>query len=316
MPGSSNSSRCRTCTAIVCAYNEARTLAAVLDTLLVSPLINDIVAIDDGSTDETADVLRSYAGHEKLHAIFLPQNRGKGYAMAEGVLRAKGEAILFVDADLLNLEPDHFAQILHPLIEGEADMIIGNPSRGQGLIEAMNPLRPLSGERALFRKDIFPLMETIRNSRFGVETLINLHYRRESKSVRYVLLRGLVHPIKLEKTNLMEAAEMYALEGSQIIKALARHYPLAMAAYGLDPRKAQLWWNRASDPLRSAWFTEQARRAMPHLEAVRWPRALSMRLMVERARTAQTDDPQGEAIASMEASSADYPCRSSRNANS
>lgn len=313
MPGSSSSSRSKTCTAIVCAYNEESSLASVLDILLVSPLIHDVVAIDDGSIDQTAAVLRSYAGHEKLHAIFLPQNRGKGYAMAEGVLRAQGEVNLFVDADLLNLETDHIAQILHPLIAGEADMVIGYPSRGQGLIEAMNPLRPLSGERALLRKDILPLVTSIRDSRFGVETLINLHYRRERKRVRYVLLRGLIHPIKLEKSGPKEALEMYALEASQIIQALARHYPLAMVAYGMDPRRAQFWWSRASDPLRSGRFIERARCVIPQLGAVRGPRELSMNLEEEQTRMAWTFEPEREAITAIEASSADCPSESSRN---
>ncbi len=316
MPGSSSSSRSKTCTAIVCAYNEENTLAAVLETLLVSPLIHAVVAIDDGSTDETAAVLRNFANHEKVHAIFLPQNRGKGYAMAEGVIQAKGEVILFVDADLLNLETDHIAQILHPLSVGETDMVIGYPSRGQGLIETMNPLRPLSGERALLRKDILPLVTSIRDSRFGVETIINLHYRRERKRVRYVLLRGLIHPIKLEKSGPKEALEMYALEASQIIQALARHYPLAMVAYGLDPRRAQFWWSRASDPLRSARFIERARRVMPQLGAVRWPRELSMHLEEEQTGMAWTFEPEREAITAIEASSADCPCVSSGNADS
>jgi glycosyltransferase involved in cell wall biosynthesis len=269
MPESSVSSRRRFCTAIVCAYNEEKTLTGVFNALLESPLVDEIVAVDDGSTDETPAILRRFADREptgplrapygvlrgKVHPIHLPENRGKGYAMAEGILKARGEILLLVDADLLNLSPAHIAQTLRPLLEGEADMVIGCPSRKQGIKEVVDPLRPLSGERALFREDILPLVLSIQGSRYGVETLINLHYRKEGKRVRYVRLAELIHPIKLEKVDPREALGMYICEASQIAQAVARHYPLAMAAFGLDSERAWRWWNQAGDQLSAKCLT-------------------------------------------------------------
>ena len=235
----------RFCTAIVCAYNEEKTLADVLEALLESPLVDEIIVVDDGSTDGTPGVLRRFADRvsggplsRRVHPICLPENRGKGYAMAEGILKAQGEILLFMDADLLNLSPAHIAQILHPLLDEEADMVIGCPAREQDIAGSADLLRPLSGQRALLRKDILPLVASIRDSRFGVETLINLHYRKEGKRIGYVPLAGLIHPIKLEKAGLIEALDMYTREASQIAQAVTRHYPLAMAAFGLDPERA------------------------------------------------------------------------------
>jgi len=109
--------------------------------------------------------------------------------MAEGIQRATGEILVFVDADLIGLEQEHIASIVHPLLRGEADLVIGYPSRGgQAFLDAINVFRSLAGERAVFRKDILPLVTQIRTSRFGVETLINLNYRQEAKRVRYVRL--------------------------------------------------------------------------------------------------------------------------------
>jgi hypothetical protein len=140
-------------------------------------------------------------------------------------------------------------------------MVIGYPSREQGIKEVVDPLHPLSGERALFREDILPLVSPIRSSCYGVETLINLHYRKEGKRVRYVCLAGLVHPIKLEKSGPAEALGMYTREASQIAWAVVRHYPLAMAAFGLDSERAWRWWNQAANQLsteRFALWTQQA----------------------------------------------------------
>lgn len=239
------------CTAIVCAYNEELTLAGILNTLSDSPLVNDIVAIDDGSSDSTADVLKSFANNDKVHSIFLPQNQGKGYAMAEGVLRSEGDVLLFVDADLYNLDHIHIALMIHTLMDGDVGMVIGYPSRSSSLWWAMNPFRILSGERALYRTDILPLVDSMRNSRFGVETLINLTYRKEGRCVRHVPLLGLIHPIKLEKTGPTQALQMYSSEATQIAQTLVNHYPLALAAYGLDPAKPEYLWNQASESTHS-----------------------------------------------------------------
>lgn len=224
----------RTCTAIVCAYNEEKTLAGVLYALIDSPQIDKIVVVDDGSSDGTPGILRSFEGRDDVLPIRLSENKGKGYAMAEGISIARGELLLFVDGDLLNLTSHFIEQVLHPIHNGEADMVIGYPVRGEGWAWRINPLRPLSGERALFRTDILPLLDAIRESRFGVETLINLHYCKEGKRIRHVPLQGLIHPIKLEKTSPTDALGLYAQEASQIAETIVRNRALAMPAFGLD----------------------------------------------------------------------------------
>jgi hypothetical protein len=99
----------------------------------------------------------------------------------------------------------------------------------------------LSGERALYRSDILPIVPMIRDSRFGVETVINFCYRKQGKRVRYVPLKGLVHPVKVEKTDFASAMVLYTREMSEIATAVARNYPLALAAFGLDPEKPRNW---------------------------------------------------------------------------
>ena len=233
------------CTAIVCAYNEERTLERVLKALLDSPLLDEVVAVDDGSHDSTPAILARYANHQRMRAIRLAENRGKGWAIAEAVLNAHGKILLLVDADLLNLSTDHVAQLLYPLLRGKADMVIGYPVRGRNLVGAVAPFRSLSGERALFREDFLPMMERIRTSGYGVETLINLCYRGNEKRVHYARLSGLTHPIKVEKTGPMDAIRSYTHEGLQIVQAMIRHYPLVLAAYGLQPEST---WLRGKQP--------------------------------------------------------------------
>ena len=225
MPRTSTNNNRTSCTAIVCAYNEERTVAGVLFALLETPLVDEIIVVDDGSSDDTAAILHHFDGSQKVRLIFLPENRGKGYAMAVGIAQASGETLLFVDADLLTLTGAHIALLLDPWQDGEADMIIGYRSRIQGVTKYKGVFGSLSGERLLYRRDVVPLIPLIENSRFGVETIINLHYRRQGKRVRYVCLEGLIHPIKIEKAGLGEAVKQYADASVQIAQATVRHYP-------------------------------------------------------------------------------------------
>ncbi|MCA9942808.1 MAG: glycosyltransferase family 2 protein [Ardenticatenaceae bacterium] len=224
------------CTAIVCAYNEEKSIAGVLDALIESPLVDEIIVVDDGSEDETAVVIQRFASHQKIHPVFLPQNQGKGYAMAEGVLRAKGETLFFVDADLLNLSDAHIAKILGQWQTGKADMIIGYRNFRRGAARSAILFRAFSGERALFRKDILPLVPAIKESQYGVETLINLHYRDQGKTIHYASLDGLIHPIKTKKMRVGEAIPMFIEETIQVVQAFLQHYvgkwKRAYRAYG------------------------------------------------------------------------------------
>lgn len=232
----------RTCTAIVCAYNEEKALAGVLQALIDSPYLDEIVVVDDGSTDGTPDILRRFAGQDNVLPVFLPENRGKGHAMAEGISLARGELLLFMDADLLNLTPPVIEQLLLPMLNGEVDMVIGYPVRTESWIWRRSPLHPLSGLRALFCADILSLLDVIRVSGFGVETMINLHYRRDGKRMRYVPLKGLNHPLKVEKTSPSEAVRLYAKAALQIAMAILQNRSLVISALGTH-RPAPASWS-------------------------------------------------------------------------
>jgi cellulose synthase/poly-beta-1,6-N-acetylglucosamine synthase-like glycosyltransferase len=84
-----------TCTAIVCAHNEAGQPPAVLQGLLEAPFVQEIIVVDDGSKDRTPYILHQYEQIAKIHPIFLSSNHGKGYAKAEVTAAASGDILLF-----------------------------------------------------------------------------------------------------------------------------------------------------------------------------------------------------------------------------
>lgn len=206
-------------TAIVCAFNEEKTIRGVMYALLTSPWIDEVIAVDDGSIDGTAKILRDYQHLDRVKLFLLPENHGKGYGMSLAADCAKGEVLCFVDADLVNLSEEHIDMMVEAFIREEADMVLGSPVRGMTVSssERMDPFQNLTGQRVLYRQDFLQLSDEICTSGYGVETILNEHYRKQGKRVHFMLLPYLIHPIKFEKVGLVKAIGEYLLEGRDIL---------------------------------------------------------------------------------------------------
>ncbi len=114
---------------IIPAYNETARVGATLDRVLSYIATQrwdaEVLVVNDGSRDATADLVRSCAQtHPELRLIENPGNRGKGYSVRNGMLNAKGEVLLFSDADLS--APIEEAVKLFAAIEAGADIAIGS----------------------------------------------------------------------------------------------------------------------------------------------------------------------------------------------
>jgi len=212
--------------AIICAYNEEETIKKVVTTVS-DYFFDEVIVINDGSTDKTEEILRGLTDLHNLKYISLRENRGKGYAMATGVENSIGEIITFIDADLSNLTEEHFSQLITPIFNKEADMVLGQPSETV-INYAVNPFKALTGQRTLLKSDILPILEKIKTSRFGVETLINLYYKANGKRVKYISLKGVKHPTKFQKTSVTDATKQFAAEGIEIFKTILKNYTLLL----------------------------------------------------------------------------------------
>ena len=86
----------------------------------------------------------------------------------------------------------------------------------------------------MWRADLLPLLPKMRPSRFGVETLINMHYRTRHQPIRIINLEGLVHLLKFEKSSRAEAWDEYVKEVRHIVHTYARHPRLTFMTYMPD----------------------------------------------------------------------------------
>lgn len=222
------------CSAIVCAYNEEKYLASVLDALVATETVEEVIVVDDGSIDRTAAIAARYCERGLIRLIRLFPNAGKGAAMAAGVEKAQGDILLFVDADLENWSPEYAKKVIEPVASGRTMMTIGYPIRERDTWDMIDPLklqRKIAGERALWRKDLLPLLDQMRPSRFGVETLINLHYAERHLSVLMVQLRGLKHLVKFEKKLGPHVFLEYIREGMEIFRVFIKRAVIIIFAH-------------------------------------------------------------------------------------
>jgi esterase/lipase len=169
--------------AIVPAYNEEKRIGRVLEVLLVSKVIDEIVVIDDGSSDDTASVVWGFMKkHKKIRFIQNQKNLGKSASMEKGVKATNAEIIFFCDADLINFSPEIVEGIVNPVQLGLTDMFIGlrkNFMQGSIHLFAIN-----SGERALKRKTWEDLPIYFKK-RYRVEAGLNHLVKRKGKGFSY-----------------------------------------------------------------------------------------------------------------------------------
>jgi dolichyl-phosphate beta-glucosyltransferase len=115
---------------IVPAYNEAQrlgeSLAKMLDYIRQSNWSAEIIVVNDGSTDNTADVVGEFARRSPIvRLIENPENRGKGYSVRNGIMNASGQVLLFTDADLSS-PIEEAPKLFAPIESGQADVAIGS----------------------------------------------------------------------------------------------------------------------------------------------------------------------------------------------
>ena len=118
---------------IIPAYNEEKRIGKVLQRM--PDFIDEVIVVDDGSKDKTSEVARGFGAK----VIRLERNQGKGRAMSEGIKKANGDIIVFIDADGQH-KPEEIIKLVKPIVNGEADFVIGSR------------LIKVQGERPLIRK--------------------------------------------------------------------------------------------------------------------------------------------------------------------
>jgi dolichyl-phosphate beta-glucosyltransferase len=135
---------------VIPAFNEAArigiTLEKIKQYLEEIRCSAEVLVVDDGSTDPTTEIVRKYgATWPSLRLVQNPANRGKGFSVRNGALQARGEIILFTDADL-SAPITEMPKLVNPIQDGHCDVTFGSRAIDRSLIGIrQSPFREYSG---------------------------------------------------------------------------------------------------------------------------------------------------------------------------
>lgn len=180
---------------IIPAYNEEKTIGDVLKTLQGIDMIDRIIVVSDGSTDNTVKIARSY----DIDVIELKENHGKGGALKIGIDRVEEDVILFLDADLIGLKSNHVIELITPVLRKEVDMTVGVFEKGRIATDLAQKIAPfLSGQRAVSR-EVLKDISNLEITRYGVEMALTKYVEESKLKTKKVVLKDITHVMKEEK---------------------------------------------------------------------------------------------------------------------
>lgn len=200
---------------IIPAFNESATIGAVVRVAVLSPLVDEVIVVSDGSTDETARIAKE-AGAK---TIDLKQNIGKGGAMRKGLEQTQASVIVFLDADLIGFTGEHLAKLIRPVLDRACVMQVGIRDRGPFWTTCAHYLPLISGERAVRREILEQIPERFYQG-FMIEAAFNYYCRTRRLKRGLVDLKGLSIRRKYQKVGWPKAVVQYSLMTAQIIWAI------------------------------------------------------------------------------------------------
>jgi len=112
-------------TVLIPVYNEKNTIQEITKRVQAMKLADEIIIVDDGSTDGTRALLAEMDGKGIVRVILHDKNQGKGAAVRTGISSATGDVLIIQDADL-EYDPREYPNLLKPILEGLADVVYGS----------------------------------------------------------------------------------------------------------------------------------------------------------------------------------------------
>jgi len=179
---------------IIPVYNEAGRIGRVLEVLRQVDRFHEIIVIDDGSTDSSAEDIQLAAQSDpRIQLVANPVNKGKGQAIFLGWQATESRCLLLLDGDLFGLNPLHIQDLINPVLDSHADMAIGQFKKGKWTSDIPHWFTPwLSGQRSL-RADLLKQVSPKAAAGYGFETALTVAAKQNEWRCARVILSGVWH---------------------------------------------------------------------------------------------------------------------------
>lgn len=201
---------------IVPVFNEGKRVAGVLDVLVGHPLLDEVIVVNDGSTDNSEQILLGWKG---IKLISYAKNAGKSHAMMLGFKAAKNDLIMMIDSDLEGLSREDIMRLIEPVIEGKAEVSMTLRKNSLPIFRFLG-LDFVSGERVFDRKHIPNLDELGKLTCFGLESHLNSLILKNENKLAVVDWKNVITPRKSVKFGFFEGSKRDFKMVMEIVKYL------------------------------------------------------------------------------------------------
>ncbi|MCX6788628.1 MAG: glycosyltransferase family 2 protein [Candidatus Jorgensenbacteria bacterium] len=181
---------------IIAAYNESERIGGVLDAIENHPLIEEVIVIDDGSKDNTSEIVSKRKG---VKLITLTKNRGKSFAVVTGIRESKHDYLFMLDADLVGLSADDVTRLIQPILNDEADVSISLRKNSLPIMRMIG-LDYISGERVFKKEILIEHLDAISElPSFAIESFFNRIIIKKNYKIKVVNWPNTITPRKSAK---------------------------------------------------------------------------------------------------------------------
>jgi len=207
---------------VIAAYNEEARIADVLKVVVNHPLIDEIIVVNDGSSDSTSDIIKRF----NVALIENQKNMGKTLSIKEGIEIANNDLIMLIDADLIGLDQKSIEKLARPVLDGHVDWSLSMRKNSFGFMKILKLTKVdwLSGERVIPKRLLAdPLIWSRPNVGYGLETLMNKSLLKNHKTFRSIYLPNVDNPKKVEKNSYLTGLLKQLKMVIQISKVMPVH---------------------------------------------------------------------------------------------
>lgn len=195
---------------IIPAYNEEKNIPRVLDVVTTFKRFKEILVLDDGSTDRTTEVAKSYQKVcPHLKVITMSEKNGKAGVIKKGIKECTGELIVMLDSDLIGLTHRNIDSLILPVVDQKVDQTILDRAGDRIPIWGWtNCAKYFGGERAFWKKDFLEI-DIPDNAGYLLEITNNLHYIKEGKIIRTIFCINLYTVHQFSKLDMLSGTKHY-----------------------------------------------------------------------------------------------------------